>query len=297
MPPNPPGSDIEPGISVVVPVRNGAETITDCLTAILRQDYPRDRFEVVVVDNGSTDDTIARVKALGSAIIMIEEARRGPSAARNAGVAAATHPLIAFTDSDCFPEAGWLHAFAEHHRAQPDVVFVGGPIRPRDPDHPAERYAENLFAQERCITHAEWPFAITANMMIAKRRLETIGLFNEQCLLGEDVELSYRGLLDHGATFAFAADAAVRHANPRSHRAIFRKGVQHGRSAAFLLRRFEGVIPASSFGGWSIRELRRLIRLYAASLVGGTGGTALFEALYRTGKLIGIAAGPLRPPQ
>ena len=312
VPPEAAPSDIAgdlPGISVVVPVRNGAATIVDCLSAILNQDYPPDRFEILMVDNGSTDDTVARAKALSSDITIVEESTPGPSAARNTGAAWANHPLIAFTDSDCFPVPGWLSALVRHRRVQPEADFIGGPIVPRDPENPAERYGQRFFEQERVITHEKWPFAISANLMIAKSRLQAFGSFDEQCRLGEDVELSYRALLHHDASFSFAADAVVRHANPRSYRAIYRKGRQHGQAAAFLRKRFDGAIPASSFGARTKRELRRVGGLYAVALFAllaralgrrgqawEDGQSALFEALYRSGKLRGMAAGPLSPP-
>ena len=93
-----------PTISVVVPVLNGARSLPALLDALTRQTLGRDRFELIVVDNGSRDRTAAIALAAGARVI--GEPRRGRARARNTGVAAATAPAIAFTDADCVPAPG-----------------------------------------------------------------------------------------------------------------------------------------------------------------------------------------------
>ena len=100
-------SQPQPFVSVVVPVRNGAETIEACIQSLLAQDYPRDRYEVLIINNGSSDDTARRARPYP--VILLHERRRFSSyAARNCGLQAAHGEVIAFTDADCIAERSWL---------------------------------------------------------------------------------------------------------------------------------------------------------------------------------------------
>src|SRR3954468_3722294 len=96
-----------PVVSVVVPVRDGARVIRGCLDALTAQ-RGAPPYEVLVVDNGSTDTTAAAVRAHPSAPTLLAESRPGSYAARNAGISAATGSILAFTDADCTPAATWL---------------------------------------------------------------------------------------------------------------------------------------------------------------------------------------------
>lgn len=299
-----------PGVSVVIPVLNGSKTISECLQSLVVQDYPEKRYEIIVVDNGSTDDTTDLVHAFRSRVILLDEPMPGPGAARNTGVRAARHDLIAFTDADCFPILAWLRCLVEHKRAHPDTDFVGGPILAQNPACPAQRYAERLFDQQESLTRARWPYAITANLLIPKERLYEFGLFDHTCRLGEDVDLSYRAALNHGATFAFARQAMVRHANPATKRALFRKGLQHGWGAALLHRKYGQLLPQSRFGRClNLRTYRNIIvdfffaaRALIPRVAGRSQGrpgahqTRLFNAIFRSGKQLAFVAGTLATP-
>ena len=98
----------EPDVSVIVPVYNRAKVIRPCLDSILAVDYPVDRLELIVVDNASTDDTPRVLEQYAARIRIIREAKRGPAAARNAGLRVARGEVAAFTDSDCQVEQSWL---------------------------------------------------------------------------------------------------------------------------------------------------------------------------------------------
>src|SRR6476646_11757769 len=94
-----------PKVSVVVPVYNGEETIKTCVESLVGLDYPRDRFEVLIVDNKSTDGT-RRVVEKYPVTLLQEAAVQSSYAARNLGVARSSGEIIAFTDADCVPERG-----------------------------------------------------------------------------------------------------------------------------------------------------------------------------------------------
>ena len=110
--------------SVIVPVFNGADTIGECLASLLALDYPPSGFEIVVVDNGSTDGTAAVVAGLGGRVRLLHEPVRGASAARNRGVRAARGRLVAFTDADCAVEPHWLARLVEPSGPLPTLAGV-----------------------------------------------------------------------------------------------------------------------------------------------------------------------------
>jgi lipopolysaccharide/colanic/teichoic acid biosynthesis glycosyltransferase/glycosyltransferase involved in cell wall biosynthesis len=99
-------TEIEPRASVVVPAYNAAATLPACLAALAHQTVSSTEFEVIVVDDGSTDDTAALARAAG--VQVIRQAHAGPAAARNRGAAAASGDLVFFTDADCAPVPGWI---------------------------------------------------------------------------------------------------------------------------------------------------------------------------------------------
>jgi GT2 family glycosyltransferase len=114
-------------VSVVVPTHRRPRSLKRCLIALTGLDYPRDRFEVVVVDDGG-DGTTERVAADFAGrldLCVIAQPRRGPAAARNSGAARARGEMLAFTDDDCVVEPGWLRAFAEAAETAPGNAIGG----------------------------------------------------------------------------------------------------------------------------------------------------------------------------
>lgn len=97
--------------SIVIPVFNGADCIVDCLDALNSQTIPREQYEIIVVDDGSTDDTA--VIARKSCDTLVSISNSGPAAARNLGVERANGPVILFTDADCVPLTDWVEQMLE----------------------------------------------------------------------------------------------------------------------------------------------------------------------------------------
>ena len=111
-------------ISVVVPVRNGAATLDNCLVALARQTADRAAYEVIVVNDGSTDDTAEIVRRHGLRCLDIAPA--GPAVARNRGAAQARGELVLFTDGDCEPAPDWIVQMSAPF-ADPEVAGVLDP--------------------------------------------------------------------------------------------------------------------------------------------------------------------------
>src|SRR5205823_6291281 len=98
-----------PMVSVIVPAFNAERTIGDCLAALVGQDYPRERLEIIAVDNRSTDRTAAVMCAYPVRVVA-ERRVQSSYAARNAGLAEARGAILCFTDADCLPDTGWVRA-------------------------------------------------------------------------------------------------------------------------------------------------------------------------------------------
>jgi cellulose synthase/poly-beta-1,6-N-acetylglucosamine synthase-like glycosyltransferase len=203
-------------ISVVVPARDAAATLERTLAALTRQTI-EEPFEVVVVDDGSKDDTAALARGAPLDVVLIESGGVGSSAARNAGVAAASGEVLAFTDADCFPAPGWLAAGVEALNQADLVVGSAAP----DESVPMGPFDRSLWIER------ETGLYETANLFMRRSLFERIGGFESWLAdsgprrgwtnpeLGEDVWLGWRAKRT-GARSAFEPLASVQHAvHPR----------------------------------------------------------------------------------
>ena len=119
-----------PFFSIVIPTYNRPERLANCLEAIALLDYPCDRFEVIVVDDGSKTPLDSVVEPLKDKINLklLRQENAGPAAARNCGAAEAKGEVIAFTDDDCQPTTDWLTQFAPHFASNPQAMLGGKTI-------------------------------------------------------------------------------------------------------------------------------------------------------------------------
>ncbi len=130
-----------PFISVIICTYNGADLLGETLSSLERQTYPRDRFEVIVVDDGSTDET-ANIARRHRVRLIGHETNRGIGAGRNTGLAAARGELIAYTDDDCIADENWLFHLAAAFRS-PEVMGAGGKTLPLSLATPTQRYMDH----------------------------------------------------------------------------------------------------------------------------------------------------------
>jgi glycosyltransferase involved in cell wall biosynthesis len=187
--------------SVVIPTYNRAATLRQTLTALMAQDYPD--YEIIVVDDGSTDDTRAMIAREFPQVRYIYQQNRGPAAARNRGIAHARGEIIAFTDDDCVPPRDWLARLADGYARYPDVVGVGGYLEAPDEvlqRAPLARYerfiARRVFrvSEREYVGGFECPAGGTNNIAYRRAILERVGGFDEAFpyAAGEDADLKWR---------------------------------------------------------------------------------------------------------
>lgn len=188
----------------------------DCLRGLAAQTLPHEDFEVVVIDNCSTEDlspVIAQARGLG---LQIQFARtredRGPAPARNLGVQMARGAVIAFTDSDCRPVPQWLALGLDEFRAA-EVAMVSGPVLPK-PEQTAGFTCKRSF-----VTTAEHPTFPTANLMVRRSVFLALHGFDTALCFRDplnratecaDTDLAWR-LIKAGHQRRFAAGAVMHH--------------------------------------------------------------------------------------
>jgi cellulose synthase/poly-beta-1,6-N-acetylglucosamine synthase-like glycosyltransferase len=201
-----------PFVSIIIPVFNGQRTIQKCLDAVLTQDYGKERYEVIVVDNNSTDDT-PQIVSQYPVQLLYERDMQGPHAATNTGIHEAKGEILVFTDSDCVPVSDWLSRLVAPF-SDPDVVAAGGRIEAYQPTTRIERFLQNEVQLFRnCMRlSADFPASIiTGNAAYRARTLHQVGLFNANLYTGAEVDLAWRVQLQTEKKIAYVDQAIVYH--------------------------------------------------------------------------------------
>ena len=213
-----------PFVSVIVPVYNDRHALAGCLEALACQTYPRHRYEVIVVDNGSDEAEVPRPDRRRD-VRHIRAPIPGSYRARNAGVHAADGEILAFTDADCRPAQDWIAA-GVHRLVQvdrPGIVAGAVQIVPDDPVAPnlAERYElATSFPQEHNVRRAR--FGVTANLMTWREVFVSVGPFRDDLRSGGDLDWGRR-VADAGRPVVFAPGVRVTHRARRTLRELIAK--------------------------------------------------------------------------
>ncbi len=216
--------------SVVVPTYNGGELLRACLASIAALDFPRERFEVLVVDNNSTDETPSIIDSFGFTRLE-ERTYQGSYAARNAAMRVARGEIIAFTDSDCEVAPDWLTELWAAARDNPNAGCIAGEILAFPPSTPVERYSEKIGLLRQRGPLSGWhfkPYAQTANAAYRRDVFDRIGLFDPTMKSGGDAEIAWRMLDKTDYEIKFAPDAKVYHHHRTSVRDLWAQFHRYG---------------------------------------------------------------------
>lgn len=257
-------------ISIVIPTYNRRERLQRVLRSLDEQTCGTDRFEVVVISDGSTDGTNEHLATAryGFALVTEVQDNAGPAAARNRGVALAGTPLVLFVDDDVVATPTLVaEHLASHDRLGPDHVVIGPMINP--PDFTMQPWVEweqaMLYKQYDAIkagrlqpTHRQF---YTGNASVSRARLVEAGGFDTRFRRAEDVELSYR-LARTGLRFVFNADAVGHHYAERSFDSWLRNAHDYGvNEVVFGIS--QGQDPILDRVRWEYHERHPLVRSVA----------------------------------
>lgn len=203
----------KPLVSVIIPAFNDNARLKICLKALEEQTFPKDCYEVIVVDNASAEDIKGVVSKFGR-VKFAFESQPGSYAARNKGISLAKGEVIAFTDSDCIPDSEWIKRGVAILQSIDSCGLVAGRIDLffQNPEHPTavELYEsiEMSFSQEENIEKDH--FGVTANLFTFKSVIDNVGCFDYTLKSGGDREWGRR-VFEAGYQQIYADDALVAH--------------------------------------------------------------------------------------
>jgi GT2 family glycosyltransferase len=272
-----------PKVSVVVCSYNGGRTLEQCVHSLLSLDYPD--FEVIVVDDGSTDDT-REILSRFPTVRSIHQANQGLSVARNVGLQAAVGSIVAYTDSDCFVDSDWLTLLvAQLERSA--AAAVGGPnLAPEDgwlaacvaasPGQPT-----HVLESDQVAEHIPG-----CNMAFRREALESINGFDPQFRrAGDDVDICWR-LQQAGQWITFAPGAFVWHHRRQGPRAYLRQQGGYGEAEALLRFKHPEKFNGRGDGKWRgmmYGSALQGLRIGAPVVYSGTFATGFFQCIYQPG--------------
>jgi mycofactocin glycosyltransferase len=282
--PRPPATLAVPDVTVLIPVRDRAGPLDQCLTALGRA-YP-----VVVVDDGSADPaSVAAVAARHHATLVRRPASGGPAAARNAGLDGIGTELIAFLDSDCVPPADWIGQLAAHFAdpaigavapriVAPRVVAPGGAAG----TSAAGRYEAACGSldlgprQARVVPATRLAYVPTAALLVRRAALDGAaggtGAFDPALRYGEDVDLIWR-LHDAGWRIRYEPAVRVPHRGPQTWAGLLGRRFRYGTSAAPLARRHPGRLAPLVLQPWPALTVAAMLgRRPVAAAAAATAG-------------------------
>ena len=219
-----PNNSAVPIFSIIIPAKNEEGTISACISSIKATDTPAQSYEIIVVDNGSTDATMEIAQNHGAATY------RKPdftiSALRNFGASEASGKILVFLDADCTVASDWLNK-ASTYLARNDIVCFGSaPIIPANPTWIQSTWFV-VREQKKQITDVSWLESM--NMFVRREAFNAVGGFNENLVTCEDVDLSYR-LASLGRIVSDKSIVAVHHGEAATIRQFLQKERWRGKS-------------------------------------------------------------------
>ncbi len=222
--------------SIVIPTHNRADRLRRCLDSLTGLDYPKDQFEVVVVDDGSVPSMHDVVTPFHDRLnlTLVQQSQSGPAAARNRGVSHASNRFIAFTDDDCELDPNWLNHFADGFRKRPDAVLGGYTINALENNSPAA-------ASQLLIDHIyqyfnrepnDARFFTSNNLAISREGFLGSGGFDTQFPLaaGEDREICDRWRYQ-GLKLIYIPSATILHSHEMTLKKFFKQHFNYGQGA------------------------------------------------------------------
>jgi len=232
-------------LSIITPVYNGRKYITSYIQGVRSQTTDTDTFEVIIVDNGSNDDSLELLQAAGNDfqnwnIIQFTE-KRGSYAARNHGVKHASSEILAFTDIDCITDSNWVNRIISHNELLRDGYIISGDVHlfpEQDPPNCYERYDSMTSMNQEL--YSTMQFGATANLATSRKTFNRLNGFSE-VTSGADREFCQRAK-DRGTGFSFKKDVVVKHPARNTYSMLASKERRIGKGKAQLCKQKKGAL-------------------------------------------------------
>jgi mycofactocin glycosyltransferase len=226
-----------PSVSIIIPVKNRSQDLRDCLKSLQTLEYPLEKLETIVVDDGSTDDTRKIIESFPVRGIYFDKTR-GASACRNKGALEAKGDLLAFIDSDCMADPTWLKELVQYF-CDDKVGIVGGYVASYYYKTQVDRYesvSSSLNMGGRLIkglNNASTAYVPTCNNIVRKKAFISVDGFAEELTVGEDVDLCWR-LRKHDWSLLYVPQGIVHHKHRSSLFKMLKRRYQYGTSEGIL---------------------------------------------------------------
>ncbi len=220
--------------SIIIPTYNRPAQLANCLNSLSALDYPANRFEVIVVDDGSNNPPNEVMSTFGHQfqLSILTQQNAGPAAARNSGVAHARGPFLAFTDDDCAVTPKWLKALAARFSTSPTRAIAGRTINalPHNPFAAASQTIIDLVHAYYNADPSRAQFMASNNLALHADVFHTLGGFDENFRTSEDRDLCDR-LLYRRYMLTYAPEVMVYHFHDLSLHGFWQQHFAYGRGA------------------------------------------------------------------
>ncbi len=279
-----------PKVSIIVPVRNRPKDIQSCVSSLMDLSFPRERLEIIIVDDASEDLTSKVVDEFQVKRLRTIK-REGASYCRNLGAEHAKGEILCFLDSDCVADTFWIREIVSTFR-DPHVGACGGGVESQDDQAHLDRYEQVKSALRVGMTRKDsrngdrFFYVPSCNMAVRREVFLRLGGFRRDLEVGEDVDLCWR-IIDHGYVIEYRPAAKVFHRHRNRVLTFCRRRFVYGTSEPLLQslhrrREKQFLIWPRALGFWLIAALALMTGLF--SLVGCLGLLVLGDVLNRRRK-------------
>ncbi|NCO97136.1 MAG: hypothetical protein COY38_05055 [Candidatus Aenigmarchaeota archaeon CG_4_10_14_0_8_um_filter_37_24] len=225
-------------VSIIVPAYNAEKTIELCLKSLLNQSYQKNKYEILVVDDGSKDKTKNIIRKFNR-VKLIEQNHRGPSVARNLGAKKSKNDLILFIDSDCIAPKYWIKNIIKPFKDK-DVIAVSGAYKTKNKDKLIARFVGFEIEERHKKLGREIDFVSTFSAAYLRKIYLKVGGLDEKFTRAsaDDTSLSFK--LDRlGKKMIFEPKAYVYHHHPDNLKKYLKRKFWMGYWRVFLYRDFK----------------------------------------------------------
>ena len=223
----------------MIPTYNSGDSLIKTVKSLYEQTYHKDKYEVIVIDDGSTDGTSKFIQELQNKYSVnlkyFFQKNKGPAAARNSGINIASGDIVAFIDSDCIAEKDWIQEISKWYENN-RVAGIGGTIKAKPSDSRVGQYCAYVKMNERPeIDKTGIVYLVTANASFRKEYLKQIGGFDERYNFpgGEDMDLCHR-LRMQGYVLKYNRNAEVYNQHKQNLASLLKTYFNYGKGRSFL---------------------------------------------------------------
>jgi glycosyltransferase involved in cell wall biosynthesis len=225
----------QPFFSIIIPTYNRPERLTNCLKSLTKLDYPKEYFEVIVVDDGSKTPIEPVVKPLKDKINLklLRQENAGPAAARNLGVAEAEGEYLAFTDDDCQPNVDWLTQFADSFAANPQAMLGGKTINAlsSNPFSAASQKLIDYLYDYYNLAKGKHGFFTSNNIAMATANFKALNGFDVSFPLAAAEDRDFCDRWNQAYSMVYVPQAQINHYHQLSLISFWRQHFGYGRGA------------------------------------------------------------------